>query len=76
MPEITPEMRSHFMQIYARLTADEAVFAREVANELTQPELAHWMRDLALMSIEDAVEAIRARVGSGAATGEPEAVAS
>ena len=61
-PEITGEMRAHLFAIFARLTSEEQAFAREVVNELTETERAHWMRELATMSVGDAVALFRKKM--------------
>jgi len=69
-PEIPPEVRAHFIRIYASLSPEEAAFAKAVAEELTADELAHWMRQLAAMNVDDAVATIRAECAQHATRGD------
>lgn len=60
--EITSEMRAHFMAIFLKLTTEEQAFAKEVANELTETERSHWMRELMTMSVDEAVAMFRSKM--------------
>jgi hypothetical protein len=61
-PDITPEMRAHFMAIYQQLTPEEGALAREIAGEMTSDELADWMFDLSALSVDDATAKVKAKL--------------
>jgi hypothetical protein len=59
---ITPAMMAHFQAVQARLTAEEADFARAVAAELSPAEIQQWMAELSAMTVDDAVAMIRKHI--------------
>jgi hypothetical protein len=78
---ITPEMMSMLVKVRSRLEPDEVEFISQVYAELTPAEVAHWLRELSALTIDEAVERIRAQIAASDHSGdnqgdEPEAVAS
>ncbi len=71
---LTPEMMSHMAAIRMRLDADEIAFLTEVYGELTPPEVARWLRELSALTVDEAIERIRAQIRGAAddADGAPD----
>ena len=60
---LTPEMMGHMAAIRMRLNPDEIAFLTEVYGELTPTEVARWLRELSALSVDEAIERIRAQIG-------------
>ncbi len=56
-------LSAHMDAINAQLTDQERSIARAAVAEMSPDEVAHWMRTLAAMSVENAVSEIRRQVG-------------
>jgi hypothetical protein len=52
-------MTAHVMQIYQALAEDERTYVQQLISRLTQQEQAHWLMELASLSIPDAVARVR-----------------
>lgn len=59
---LTPEMMGHMAAIRMRLNPDEIAFLTEVYGELTPAEVARWLRELSALSVDEAIERIRAQI--------------
>ncbi len=59
---LTPEMMGHMAAIRMQLNPDEIAFLTEVYGELTPPEVARWLRELSALSVDEAIERIRAQI--------------
>ena len=51
-----------FIEIQQALTPDEADFARKAAGNLTPTETAAWLKELSDVTLEEAVQKIRAHI--------------
>ena len=69
LPPLDPKTMSHFIAIQTALDPNEAALARQVAAELAPAELRAWFKDLAALSVTDAVAKIRKMLGASAQTG-------
>lgn len=56
-------LSAHMDAINAQLTDQERSIARAAVAEMSPDEVAHWMRTLAAMSVDEAVAEIRRQVG-------------
>jgi hypothetical protein len=66
----TADQMKHLMNVRAQLDPDEVEFLTEVYGELTPSEVNRWIEALSTMSVEDAVEHIRAQIRGGGASAE------
>lgn len=56
---IEPGHRAHFQAIQARLSSEEAVAARELAESFSPEELRAWLDELMKLNIPQALQAVR-----------------
>lgn len=59
LPPIDPQTMAHFIAIQAALKPEEARLAREVASNLSAPELHAWFDDLKALTVPQAVQKLR-----------------
>ena len=50
---------AHVMQVYQALTDEERTYVQKLIGQLTHDERAHWLMELARLSIPDAVARVR-----------------
>ncbi|MEJ7598482.1 MAG: hypothetical protein WKG01_11280 [Kofleriaceae bacterium] len=68
LPQIDAATMAHFIAVQAMLTAEDSALARELAAELSPPELRAWFEELSKLGVAQAAEKIR-KVVSGAKGG-------
>jgi hypothetical protein len=64
LPPLDSKTMAKMLAIQSALTPEEAVLARELAGELSPPEMRAWFTELSTLPVPDAVAKIRAVLGS------------
>jgi hypothetical protein len=67
----TPEQAKHLLAILNGLQPDERKVARAVVQKMTADQRAHWLGELSLLTVENAVALVRSMIPTQAKKGEP-----